>query len=76
MAMVMSHAIFNWPEIIKDDEKRNTLNSILFSKMQKIHNSVYEAFQYKSKDSQISLHIPVFANIILAWFKLNPSYLN
>ena len=49
MAMVMLHAIYNWPEIIQDDEKRNTLNSILFAKMQKIHKSIYEAFQVQIK---------------------------
>lgn len=75
MAMVILHAIFNWPEIIKDEEKRNKLNTILFSKMQKLHQVIYDSFKYESNKLQISLGIPVLANTILSWFKLNPSNL-
>ncbi|HSF49968.1 MAG TPA: tetratricopeptide repeat protein [Nitrososphaeraceae archaeon] len=75
MAMVLIHAIFNWPEMIKDDEKRNKLNTIMFTKMQKLHKAIYESFRYESNKSQGSLDVPVLANTVLSWFKLNPSYL-
>jgi tetratricopeptide (TPR) repeat protein len=76
LAMNMIHAIFNWPTIIKDDDKRIKLNSILFSKLQKLHSSVSEALTYMSKKYHGRMGIPIEQNTIVQWFKLTPSSLN
>jgi tetratricopeptide (TPR) repeat protein len=75
IAMVLIHAIFNWPEMIKDDEKLNKLNTILFAKIQKLHKAISESFRHESNKLQFTLDVPLLANTVLSWFKLNPSYL-
>jgi tetratricopeptide (TPR) repeat protein len=75
LAMNMIHAIFNWPTIIKDDDKRIKLNSILFAKLQKLHLSVSDALSYTSKKYPGRMGIPIEQNTIVHWFKLTPSSL-
>jgi tetratricopeptide (TPR) repeat protein len=75
IAMNMLHAIFNWPEMIRDHDKLIKLNAILFANLQKLHASVSNSLTYKSEKNQVELGIPVEQNTILHWFKLNPFWL-
>ena len=75
LAMNMIHAIFNWPAIIKDEDKRIKLNAILFTKLQKLHLSVSEALTYTPKKYPGKMGISIEQNIIVNWFKLTPASL-
>jgi tetratricopeptide (TPR) repeat protein len=75
LAMNMIHAIFNWPAIIKDEDKRIKLNSILFAKLQKLHLAVSDALTYTSKKLPGKIGISIEQNIISNWFKLTPNSL-
>jgi hypothetical protein len=76
LAMNMIHAIFNWPAIIKDEDKRIKLNSILFAKLQKLHLAISDALTYTSKKFPGRMGISIEENIIANWFKLTPDSLN